>query len=159
MTAENKAKGLRAVFAGERDIRPGWLFALFVLLNYLSGPVLEYVLPKIHFPDWEMTWFGMVTNEWLNFAIVALLTWVMCRIDRTRFSSYGLRMSSGWARLFAQGVVWGIVPSIVIVIPIWLAGACSFHGLALPAGELIKYAALWASAASGRAGCSRFLWR
>jgi membrane protease YdiL (CAAX protease family) len=159
MTPEKKVSGLRIVFVGERGIRPGWRFALFVLLYYLSNPVLEYVLPKIHFPDWDMTWFGMVTNEWLNFVIVALLTWVMCRIDRTPFSAYGLRTSRGWILLFAQGVVWGIVPSIVIVIPIWLAGACSFHGQALPPSDLIKYMALWALAFLGVGFAEEFTFR
>jgi hypothetical protein len=141
-----KSRGLRAVFASERGIRPGWRFALFVALYYASNPVLAYVLPRIHFPDWEMNWFGMATNEALNFAIVALITWGLCSIDRTSFASYGLRVSSGAGRLFAQGVVWGIVPSIVIVILIWLAGGCTFHGLALAPGPLLAYAAGWALA-------------
>jgi membrane protease YdiL (CAAX protease family) len=159
MTGQKKMGGMRPVFVGERGIRPGWLFAIFVALNYLSGPALDYVLPKIHFPEWNMTWFGMLTNEWLNFAVVALLTWVMCRIDGTSFSSYGLRTSRGSMRLFAEGVVWGIVPSILIVIPVWLAGACSFHGLALPPGQLIKYAILWALAFLGVGFSEEFTFR
>jgi len=151
--------GLRAIFVGNHGIRPAWRFASFVLLYYLSNPVLEYVLPRVHFPAWEMNWFGMVTNEWLNFAIIALLTWVMCRLDRTRFSSYGLRVSRGWFRLFASGISWGIVPSIVILIPIWLAGACSFHGLALPLDRLIGYAIGWAFAFLGVGFAEEFTFR
>jgi uncharacterized protein len=141
-----RSRGIRALFVSQSGIRPGWRFALFVALYFLSDPILEYVLPKVHFPAWEMTWFGTVTNDALNFAIVALITWALCRIDRTPFSSYGLRLSSGWNRLFLQGVVWGIVPSIVIVIPIWLAGGCTFHGLALSPGPLFTSAVLWALA-------------
>ncbi|UWZ82134.1 CPBP family intramembrane glutamic endopeptidase [Occallatibacter riparius] len=159
MTGEKNARRLRTAFFGERGIRPGWLFAIFVALNYLLGPILDYVLPKIHFPAWDMTWLGMTSNEWLNFAAVALLTRVMCRIDRTPFSSHGLSTSPGSTRLFAQGVVWGIVPSIIIVIPIWLAGACSFHGLALAPAELIKYAALWALAFLGVGFAEEFTFR
>ena len=70
MTPEKRPGGLRAVFVSALGMRPGWRFALFVLLYYLCGPILEYVLPKIHFPDWDMTWFGMSSNEWLN--LVAL---------------------------------------------------------------------------------------
>jgi len=151
--------GLRAIFVGNHGIRPAWRFASFVLLYYLSNPVLEYVLPRVHFPAWEMNWFGMVTNEWLNFAIIALITWVMCRFDRTKFSSYGLRVSRGWFRLFASGISWGIVPSIVILIPIWLAGACSFHGLALPLDRLIGYAIGWAFAFLGVGFAEEFTFR
>jgi membrane protease YdiL (CAAX protease family) len=146
MSETRKPRGLRAVFIGGKGIRAGWRFALFAGLYCLSNPVLAYVLPKVNFPDWNMTWFGMATNEWLNFAVIALLTWLMCLIDRTPFSNYGLCVSPGWGRLFVHGVVWGIVPSIVIVIPIWLAGGCSFHGLALKPADLILYAVLWALA-------------
>ena len=159
MTPGKNGSGLRAVFVGSHGIRPGWRFALFVLLYYVSNPLLEYVLPKVHFPDWKMNWFGMAANEWLNFAIVALLTLVMCQVDRTRFFSYGLGMSRGWFRLFGQGIVWGIVPSIVIVIPIWLAGGCSFHGLALPPGQLIGYATGWALAFLGVGFAEEFTFR
>jgi uncharacterized protein len=154
-----KSRRVQALFVGQRGIRPGWRFALFAGLYYLSGPVLEYVLPRVHFPEWEMNWWGMLTNEALNFALIALLTWAMCRIDRTPFSSYGLSLSSGWATLFAQGVVWGIVPSIAIVIPIWLAGGCTFHGLALPPGLLFTSALLWALAFLGVGFAEEFTFR
>jgi hypothetical protein len=149
----------KAFFFGRDGIRPGWRFALFAALYYLSNPALAYLLPRIHFPEWEMNWFGMLTNEALNFAVIALLTWTMCRIDRSPFSAYGLRISPGWGRLFMQGVLWGIVPSIVIVIPIWLAGGCSFHGLALPPGRLLVSAAAWALAFLGVGFAEEFTFR
>jgi CAAX protease family protein len=159
MSLRRNASRLRALFVGNHGIRPGWRFASFVLLYYLSNPVLEYVLPKVHFPAWEMNWFGMVANEWLNFAIIALITWVMCRLDRTKFSSYGLRVSRGWFRLFARGIAWGIVPSIVILIPIWLAGACSFHAPTMPLDRQIEYAAGWAVAFLGVGFAEEFTFR
>jgi hypothetical protein len=149
MTGAQAGNRWKAFFLGPDGIRPGWRFALFVALYYLSNQVLAYVLPRIHFPDWEMNWFGMLTNEALSFAVVALLTWTMCRIDRSPFSVYGLRISPGWCQLFMWGVLWGIMPSIVIVIPIWLAGGCSFHGLALPPGRLLVSAVAWALAFLG----------
>ena len=159
MPANKNANSVRGVFVGEHGIRPGWRFAALVVLYYLSNLILEYVLPKVHFPNWEMNWFGMVTNEWLNFAIIALLTWAMCHVDHTPFSSHGLRISHGWFGLFGQGIVWGIVPSIVILIPIWLAGGCSFHGLALSRGRLIGYATAWALAFLGVGFAEEFTFR
>jgi membrane protease YdiL (CAAX protease family) len=159
MTANNNAGDLRVVFVGKHGLRPGWRFASFLLLYHLSNLILEFLLPKVYFPEWQMNWFGMVTNEWLNFAIISVLTWALCRVDRTSFSSYDLRISHGWFRLFGKGIAWGIVPSIVIVIPIWLAGGCSFHGLALARGRLIGYATAWALAFLGVGFAEEFTFR
>jgi hypothetical protein len=139
-------KRLRWIFAGERGIRPAWRFALFIALYLGCGPLFDWFLPKIHFPDFAMNWWAMLVNEALDFALISALTLILCRIERSRFSSFGLAITSKSARLFGQGIVWGIVPSIVIVIPIWLAGGCSFHGLALAPGPLLSSAALWALA-------------
>ena len=150
---------MRAIFVGERGIRPGWRFALFVGIYFACGPLFDFILPKLHFPDRGMDWFSLSMNEALDFAIAVALTWILCRIDRTSFSEYGLRMERGAGRLLLQGVVWGIVPSILILIPIWLAGACSFHGLALAPGQLVAYAAGWALAFLGVGFAEEFLFR
>lgn len=143
MREARRLPGVRAVFLGEMGIRPGWRFALFIGLYLACGPLFDWFLPKVHFPDFAMNWWAMLANEGLNFAIAAALTWLMCRIEGSRFSSFGLAVTNGWARLFGEGIVWGIVPSIVIVIPIWMMGGCSFHGLALDPGPLMGYAVLW----------------
>jgi uncharacterized protein len=150
---------LRSIFAGERGIRPGWRFVLFVGIYVAAGPVFNWFLPKIHFPDFAMTWQAMLLNELLDFVFIAALTFLLCRIDGSRFSSYGLKTGNGAARLFGQGVVWGIVPSIAIVIPIWLAGGCSSHGFALAPGPLVKYAALWAVAFLAVGFAEEFMFR
>jgi hypothetical protein len=91
-----------------------------------------------------MDWFSLLMNEALDFALASVFTTILCRIERSRFSSFGLKVRRDSARLFVQGIVWGVAPSIVILIPIWLAGACSFHGWALAPGSLLGFAALWA---------------
>jgi uncharacterized protein len=143
-TAMNRK--MRWVFAGERGIRSGWRFALFVGICVACGPLFDWFLPKIHFPDFAMNWSSMTLNEGLNFAIVVALTALLCRIGPKPFSAYGLRLAPGWGRRFVEGVVWGVVPSVLILIPIWLAGGCTFDGLALAPGPLLKYAVLWAVA-------------
>lgn len=150
---------LRSIFAGERGIRPGWRFALFVGIYVAAGPAFNWLLPKIHFPDFAMNWHSMLLNELLDFVFIAALTFLLCRMDGSRFSSYGLKTGNGAARLFGQGVVWGIVPSIAIVIPIWLAGGCSFHGFALAPEPLAKYAALWAVAFLAVGFAEEFMFR
>jgi membrane protease YdiL (CAAX protease family) len=137
---------LRRILADKRVIRPWWRFALFVALYVACGPLFDWFLPKIHFPDRAMDWFSLLMNEALDFALASVFTLILCRIERSRFSSFGLRARRDSARLFGQGILWGVVPSMVILIPIWMAGACSFHGWALAPAPLLGFAALWALA-------------
>lgn len=150
---------IRWILRGNRGIRPGWRFALFVALYIASGPLFDLFLPKIHFPDRAMDWFSLLMNEALDFALASVFTLILCRIESSRFSSFGLRVSRDSARLFGQGVVWGVVPSIVILIPIWMANACSFHGLALAPGQLLGFAVLWALAFLGVGFAEEFTFR
>jgi len=55
--------------------------------------------------------------------------------------------------------VWGFIPSVLILIPIYLAGGCTFHGLALHGRELIFYAAAWAAAMLALGFTEEFLFR
>ena len=129
------------------------------LALYLAGEkVLDFLLPKI-LPDLGMTWPGMLPNEAVEFALLAAIAWLMSRIERERFSAYGLPLFRGAGRLFGKGIVWGIVPSILILVPLYFAGACSFHGLALRGSELAIAALGWALAFIGVGFAEEFLFR
>ena len=78
---------LRWILTGERGIRPGWRFALFVALCVACGPLFDWFLPKIHFPDRAMDWFSLLMNEALDFALASVFTLILCRIEGNRFSN------------------------------------------------------------------------
>lgn len=147
------------IFVGRHGIRPGWRFGIFLALYIGSGKLLDILLPKLGFPDRGFTWPDMLLNEALDFAFVLAIAWVMSRIERGRFSSYGLPLVKGAGGLFARGVVWGVIPSTLIVIPIYLAGACSFHGLAQHGPDLIISALGWALAFLGVGLAEEFMFR
>jgi len=139
-------KSAGEVFVRDRRVRAGWRFALLVLLYWGCGPVLDPVLTKFHFPDRGMTAGVLSLNEMLDFALIGFFSWIVARLGRERIEDYGLAFRPGWFGLFLRGVIWGAVPSCLIVIPIWLAGACSFQGPALHGTEMARSAALWALA-------------
>ena len=134
---------VRAVFVRDGRARPAWRFALLVTLYWACGSVLDPILAKLHFPDRDMTAGALSLNEALDFGLITLFSWIVARIGRQRLSEYGLGLRPGWARLFFRGVLWGAVPSVVIVIPIWIAGACSFQGFALHGTGFVRSAATW----------------
>jgi membrane protease YdiL (CAAX protease family) len=137
---------LHRVFMHEGRLRAGWRFIALLILYFLGGPLLNPLLTRIHFPDRALNCYALSLNEGLDLAFIAAVSWIVCRIGRVRFSTCGLPLKDGAGRLFLEGVIWGIVPSILILIPIYLAGACSFEGFAQHGADLAKYAALWAVA-------------
>jgi hypothetical protein len=149
----------RRVFLNHGRLRSGWRFLIFVVLYWAGGTALDYVLPKLHFPDRAMTWSSLLLNELLDFTCVAAVAWAMSRIGREEFSSYGLPLGRGAGRLLSLGALWGIIPSIVILIPICLAGGCSFHGFALHGIDLARSAAEWGLAFLAVGFAEEFLFR
>jgi membrane protease YdiL (CAAX protease family) len=105
--------------------------------------VLNPVLEKMHFPDRGMTAGSLALNEGLDFVLIGFFSWIIARLGRERVSDYGLALRRGWVRRFLSGVMWGTIPSVMILIPIWLAGACSFRGLAVHGVDLARSAGVW----------------
>src|SRR5215475_6763994 len=94
------------IFVGAGGIRAGWRFGLFLALYIGCGKLLDFLLPKLGVPDQGFTWPGLLFNEVLDFAVVLAIAWVMSRIERERFSSYGLPLVKGAGGLFARGILW-----------------------------------------------------
>jgi len=93
-----------------------------------------------------MTAGSLSLNEVLDFCLIAFFSWIVARLGREGVAEYGLAVRPGWGRLFLSGVVWGAIPSVVILIPMGLAGACRFRGFALHGTDFVRSAALWALA-------------
>jgi uncharacterized protein len=147
------------IFLGDRGLRAGWRCALFVAIFVIGGDWLNRLLSRLHFPDRTFTWAGFLPNELMDFAFVAAIAWVMSRIERERFSSYGLPLVRDSGRLLLKGAVWGFLPSALILIPIFAAGGCSYHGLAVHGRDLVFYAVLWAAGMLAMGFSEEFLFR
>ena len=152
-------KRLKWIFVGEHRLRAGWRVALFVALYIIAGKGLDVLLVRVHFPDRAFIWSSFLLNYLLDFAFVSLIALIMSRFERERFSSYGLPLTRDAGALLGEGVLWGLIPSALILIPIYFAGGCSFHGLALHGREFIYYALLWALAMLAMGFVEEFLFR
>jgi len=150
---------LKWIFLGKGGLRAGWRFILFLVVFLVAGKALDRLLLKIHFPDRVMTWSSLLLNYLVDFVFVAAIAWVMSRIERKHFSSYGLPLVPNTATLLLKGALWGFIPSALILIPIYFAGACSFDGLAVGGREFVFYAAAWALAMLALGLGEEFLFR
>ena len=150
----------RNLFLNDRGVlRPIWRFVLFLALYIFGGHALDLLLARLHFPDRTFTWSGLLSNYLVDFAFVAAIAAAMSWIGREQFASYGLPLVRNAGPLFGKGIVWGFVPSALILIPIYLAGGCEFHGLALHGRELVSYALLWGAAMLALGFAEEFLFR
>jgi membrane protease YdiL (CAAX protease family) len=150
----------RGVFLNNRGVlRAVWRFVLFLALYVLGGSVLDRVLTRIHFPDRAFVWSSLLLNYLVDFGFVAAIAWLLSWVGREEFSSYGLPLIRNAGTLFGKGVVWGLVPSALILVPIYLASGCEFHGMALHGRELASYAVLWGAAMLALGFAEEFLFR
>jgi uncharacterized protein len=81
-------------------------------------------------------------------ALVSILiaAWLMSRIERRPFGDYGLPVAGLFGKLFWQGGFWGLVTEALTMAFISVFHGFSPGALALGAGGIAKYAALWAIA-------------
>jgi membrane protease YdiL (CAAX protease family) len=151
---------LRRIFRGNHGWRAGWRFALFLSIYLSAGKALDpAILAHIHFPERTFTWSSMLLNYLLDIVFLSAIVYLMSRIEREPFSSYGLPLVRNAGTLLWKGLWWGFVPSALILIPIYLAGGCTFYGVALPVRQLLFYAIAWAAAMLALGFAEEFLFR
>ena len=147
------------IFRRNDSWRAGWRFALFLGIYFAAGKALDPILARTHFPDRVFTWSSMLLNYLLDLGLVSSVAWLMSRIEGESFASYGLPPLPDAGRLLWKGAVWGFIPSVVILFPIYLAGGCTFHGLALHGRDLAFYSMAWAIAMLALGFAEEFLFR
>jgi hypothetical protein len=99
---------LRRIFRGNHGWRAGWRFAVFLSIYLAAGTALDpKILAHIHFPERTFTWSSMLLNYLLDFAFLSAIVYLMSRIEREPFSSYGLPLVHNAGTLLWKGVLWG----------------------------------------------------
>jgi membrane protease YdiL (CAAX protease family) len=147
---------IRDIFIGPDGIRAGWRFLLFVAL-FLG---LQYIIvqrglklvPSFREIAKQAQTGGVVTPEFefvfeTAILVVAFLaTWIMGRIEKRPFGTYGIPLQGAFGKLFWHGVVWGLAFETVEILAIYAFGGFSFGTVALAGPALVKYAIEWAIA-------------
>jgi membrane protease YdiL (CAAX protease family) len=140
---------LRRVFIGSDGLRAGWsilifiaLFAAIMFCVNAIGHKLHHASPNTGNTDHSLTLKFMLINESIPFAVIALLTWVMSRIERRPNSVYGL---GGNYRLphFLTGLAAGVTCLSLLVLTLWKAGFLVIDSRLLFGSAILRYGALW----------------
>jgi len=135
---------LRKVFLGPNGLRAGWRLLIYVAVIFLITKISLILRgspkPKQITVDEPIS---MMKREWRAFAYVAFAGWIMSRIERRPWGSYGMPWRNAFRSRFWIGAVFGFVALSCVMGALHLAGCYYIDGLALHGSEVWKFAGLW----------------
>src|ERR1700730_6907472 len=146
-----KSHVVRTIFWEPNGIRAGWRFLIFVALFMGMQFVVQFILRKI--PAFVALGnqalsgtiapaFGFIA-EFTQTVLAFLAAFIMSRIEKRSWFSYGIPLEGAFGRLFWRGIVWGLALVCAEILLMYALGGFSFGGLALSGIAIVKYAAIW----------------
>jgi membrane protease YdiL (CAAX protease family) len=144
----------RFVLFGPDGLRPGWGLLLFFVLLVSIGAMVNFTIRKVHprpaktaeqrraDAAAEQKPTSMLIGEGSAFALVALTTWIMGRIERRPVGRYGFGGARETGGFFA-GFAWGLLFLAALVGTLWKTGLLVFDGRLLFGAAVWKYGAIW----------------
>jgi uncharacterized protein len=139
---------MRTIFLNSRGLRAGWRLLIFVGMFVGFGYLEGWVASKIPvFAALEQRSFldpvGFIYHEIETLIQVLIPTWLMCRIERTRFAGYGIPTRNAFGRDYWVGWAWGLGSTTLLVALIAGFGGYRIAGLAIHGGALWYFLVLW----------------
>lgn len=137
----------RSAFLGPDGLRAGWrllifltiVFVLFALFNVVARPLARAM-------GTEFSATNVIMEELFLFAIVAIASAVMGRLEGRSFGDYGLPARGFLGGNFWIGAVWGFAMLSVIVAMMLATHSYRIDGLAISPANVVRYGLLWALA-------------
>lgn len=139
---------LRFVFFGRDGFRAGWsLLAFLALVSTFAKAALSLSRTLLRPPPaGAILPHQMMLNEGILLGCVCLAGWVMSRVERRPFRSYGLGTTPGAMRQILSGALWGTLLLGALVGVLWFTHHLVFTGVLLSGFVLVRFAAEWAIA-------------
>ena len=135
------------MFLGADGLRAGWGLLLFIILLATVLLGVFAAVRKIHpFKQPSSSepahFFIIILSEIVPFLCIALVTWLMSKIEGRPFRVYGLAARSAFSYLFA-GLAWGVICLSLLILTLWKLGLLVFDGRLLFGPDILRYGALW----------------
>lgn len=139
---------MRKVFFGARGLRSGWRLAIFIGIYaaiLFAWAAVSARIPAIvnlgKRPFLDPIALGYQEAHGLIEVLIA--TWAMARIERRRFSAYGIPTRNPFGRDFWVGCGWGLGSTTLLVALIAALGGYRVLGLAIHGRALWYFTVVW----------------
>jgi len=148
------ASTFRSIFIGPNGLRPGWGLFLFFTLIVVLGQITTFALHRLHSAPHltaaqreaeaakPQAPAKMLKQEGISFALVAIASWIMSRVERRPVGAYGFGGRRKVTR-FSGGFAWGLLFLSVLVGALWKAGLLVFDRRLVFGADAIRYGAIW----------------
>jgi uncharacterized protein len=162
------SSGLKTIFVGPNGLRAGWrlliytvmvvvLLAAFTIIR--NGGVEGFRNARAHADQVTITPFLMAWSTGVVFVLISLATFVMSRIERHKFSTYGLSVRQAFGKDFWSGCLWGFGMLSATLLVMFLLGGFRITGIALHGTAIFSSLFAWAIAFICAGLCEEFLLR
>jgi CAAX protease family protein len=138
---------LKKIFKGPAGVRSGWRLLIFIALAAIPFITIQVLLAVAGFrPDLAHNLLPTVilVGECVEFLCPLFAAWVMSHLENKTFRQYGLPARGAFGRDFWVGVGFGIFALSGLMVGIRLGHGFYFGSLALGAGGILYFGAMWA---------------
>lgn len=136
---------MRGIFLNSRGLRAGWRLLIFVGIFVGLRFLGNWILARI-FPYQESSFLdpvGTIIDESITLVEVLIATWIMARIERRRFSDYGIPVRNALGGDFRIGLAWGMASTSLLVGLIAAFGGYRIFGFAIHGRALWYFLVVW----------------
>jgi uncharacterized protein len=143
ISREASSSCLRAFFMGPDGLRAGWSALIFCGVSVAQLILIRHIFDKHSgLRTDEIPLSSFFLREASLLCGTLMLTWVMSKVERRRFSIYGLDGSRRTRNLIV-GAVWGIACVSLLVFVLHHFGLLVLTPLALHGTGVIRYTLAW----------------
>lgn len=144
-----KSRAVRNIFIGASGLRAGWsllifvaIFAALMALANVIGHHLHHVAPTPSVDKTTRRLTSVLVSNSVPLLAVLIVTFVMSKIEKRRFSVYGLGGKHKISHFFA-GFAWGVACLSLLVFTLSKTGLLLIENRLLFGTEVFRYGAIW----------------
>lgn len=143
---------LKSIFVGHNGLRAGWRLLLFLIISIglqgafvliRTGGVQGFLDQQKKAAQITVTPLLIGTSEAIAFLVICFATVVMAKIERRRFSEYGLPMAKALGKDFWKGASWGFLALSGTLLATFLLHGFRITGLALHGTAIVSSVLGW----------------
>lgn len=144
---------LKKMFSGPNGLRAGWRLLIFLMLaavQLVFVPLITRPLAKIpqpsDLPRGANTPLAAGVGDAILFLMISIATWIMAKIERRKFSDYGLPLRRGLIKDFGVGAVLGFLAISGTLLTMFLLHGFHIDGLAIHGTTVLTSLLAWTPA-------------